>query len=373
MLIRITGGAYESRFNGGRERRERNYFYPEFESKNGISLQKMSENWSDREWKRWSLSVTRPASRLSSFGPSSWLSFLWNSIRGARWKSSSYVVSWEGKMLYTRWYLNEGCCWYCESEEWRRLLFFLLSNSLPQPITLITASMGVHPFYHKEIGHSDDDHDGRYEYDSEDGLALLHITLITISIRFHPFHGEKRKMRRISGLSTLVIVVSVVVNIIVVPIRMMAWPRLYGRQGGDQPDIGPFIALLLAFLLFCFLLLMTLAKKKMQLLNAVTAHKIGSFFFLCLLSFTFLNVLDSVGNTLLASWTSLMTVSAHLMHLLANLSLHPFYLLAVPNDEREECLLESDAKLSSSLEIILVNLGLYLPPLLVFFFFRILC
>ena len=43
----------------------------------------------------------------------------------------------------------------------------------------------------------------------------------------------------------------------------------------------------------------------------------------------------------------------------------PFYLLAVPNDEREECLLESDAKLSSSLEIILVNLGLYLFPLLV--------
>ena len=52
MLIRITGCAYESRFNGGRERRERrgrNYFYPEFESKNGISLRKMSENWSDRE------------------------------------------------------------------------------------------------------------------------------------------------------------------------------------------------------------------------------------------------------------------------------------------------------------------------------------
>ena len=135
--------------------------------------------------------------------------------------------------------------------------------------------------------------------------------------------GKRGRWGGFLVLSTLAIVVSVVVNIIVVPIRMMAWPRLYGRQGGDQPDIGPFIALLLAFLLFCFLFLMTLAKKKMQLLNAVTAHKIGSFFFLCLLSFTFLNVLDSVGNTLLASWTSLMTVSAHSMHLLANLSLHP--------------------------------------------------
>ena len=50
-------------------------------------------------------------------------------------------------------------------------------------------------------------------------------------------------------------------------------------------------------------------------------HKIGSFFFLCcLLSFTFLKVPTLLGHTLLSSWTSLMTVSGHSMHLLANLN-----------------------------------------------------
>ena len=110
-------------------------------------------------------------------------------------------------------------------------------------------------------------------------------------------------------------------------------------------------------------------------LNTVTQrrNKIGSFFFLCLLSFTSLNVLDCVGNTLLASWTSLMIVFGHSMHLLANLSLHPrppfhFFDSLLFLILKEECFSVADAKLSSLLEIILVNLSLYRRLLFAFLF-----
>ena len=82
--------------------------------------------------------------------------------------------------------------------------FSICCPSPAQPITLITASMGVHPFYHQEEGHSDDDHDGVVEHidgEDEDGLVLLSITSITASMRFHPFHREKRRMGRISRCS----------------------------------------------------------------------------------------------------------------------------------------------------------------------------
>ena len=82
----------------------------------------------------------------------------------------------------------------------------VVQPSPAQHITLITASMGVHPFYHQEEGHSDDDHavehtDGRHDCEDEDGLVLLSITSITASMRFHPFHREKRRMGRISRCS----------------------------------------------------------------------------------------------------------------------------------------------------------------------------
>ena len=86
--------------------------------------------------------------------------------------------------------------------------FSICCPSPAQPITLITASMGVHPFYHQEERHSDDDRDGvfeqidgRHDCEDEDGLVLLSITSITASMRFHPFHREKRRTRRISRCS----------------------------------------------------------------------------------------------------------------------------------------------------------------------------
>ena len=81
----------------------------------------------------------------------------------------------------------------------------VVQPSPAQTITPITASMGVHPFYHQEEGHSDDDHDGVVEHidgEDEDGHVLLSITSITASMRFHPFHREKRRMGRISRCSS---------------------------------------------------------------------------------------------------------------------------------------------------------------------------
>ena len=55
---------------------------------------------------------------------------------------------------------------------------------------------------------ADDDHAGAFvfehidvRYDGEDeyGLVLIPITLITASMRFRPFHRNKRRMRGISG------------------------------------------------------------------------------------------------------------------------------------------------------------------------------
>ena len=127
-----------------------------------------------------------------------------------------------------------------------------------QPITLITASMEVHPFFHQEEGCNDDDHagafvfehiNGRHDGEDEDGLVLLPITLITASMRFHPFHREKR--RRISGyqdiLIFVLIVVTVVVNIIIIPILMMAWQRLSDRQTVRGSAGYLFCAFLLSF------------------------------------------------------------------------------------------------------------------------------
>ena len=66
------------------------------------------------------------------------------------------------------------------------------------------------------------------------------------------------------------------------------------------------------------------------------------------------SVFSLLGNALLTSWTSLMTVSGHSMHLLANLNLHhlPFLVLTCP-------LLENSGMLSGGRckTIILGNLG----------------
>ena len=152
------------------------------------------------------------------------------------------------------WYYDEVCCWGCENEEQSLLLFYLLSNSLHEPISLITASMSVHPFYHREEGHSG------WWWSCWCSCLWTYWCQVWwwrwvwpcprthhLDRRFYEIPSipsgkeEDEEAIRQDNLDNILIVVTVVINIIVVPICMTEIVRQTGWSG-YRPFIG----------LFCF-------------------------------------------------------------------------------------------------------------------------